>query len=261
MLSALWKYRGFIFASVRREFDARYRVAALGGLWAVLQPAAQIAVYTLVLSGVMRARLPGHDSGIAYGVYLCAGILTWSLFAETITRCTGVFVENANLLKKLSFPRICLPAIAVLSATVNFVIVLAIFLVVLALTGALPGLPLLAVVPLVVLHVALAASIGMLLGVANVFYRDVSQGIAIVLQFWFWLTPIVYPLAILPESFRPLILANPLTPLAQSYQRIFVDGAWPQWYSLVAPLVVAAVLLPMAFAFFRAHSGEMVDEL
>jgi lipopolysaccharide transport system permease protein len=261
MFSALWRYRGFIFASVRREFDARYRVAALGGLWAVLQPAAQVAVYTLVLSGVMRARLPGSDSAFAYGVYLCAGILTWGLFAETITRCTGVFVENANLLKTLSFPRICLPAIALLSALVNFAIVFTIFLLFLLVTGTLPGVLLLGVIPLILLQAVLAAGFGMLLGVANVFYRDVSQVVAIVLQFWFWLTPIVYPLNIVPERFHPLILANPLTPLAQSYQRIFVEGIWPAWYSVIPAFLVACVVLPFAFVFFRSHAGEMVDEL
>lgn len=261
MLDALWKYRGFVLASVRREFDARYRVAVLGGVWAILQPLAQIAVYTLVLSEVMRARLPGADSRFAYGIYLCAGILTWGLFTEIVTRCTGVFVDNANLLKKLSFPRICLPSIAVLSSIVGFAIVFALFLVFLLATGNLPGLPLLAVMPLIALQILLATGLGVLAGVANAFYRDVAQGVAIVMQFWFWLTPIVYPLAVVPERFQPIILANPATALAQAYQRVFVAHAWPHWPELVPVAIVACLAVLAGMHFFRAHAGEMVDEL
>lgn len=257
----MWKYRGFVLASVRREFDARYRVAVLGGVWAILQPLAQVAVYTLVLSEVMRARLPGSESRFAYGIYLCAGILTWGLFTEIVTRCTGVFVDNANLLKKLAFPRICLPSIAVCSSVVNFAIVFALFLVFLIATGNLPGPPLLAVVPLVVLQILLATGLGVLAGVANAFYRDVAQGIAIIMQFWFWLTPIVYPLAVVPERFQPLILANPTTAIAQAYQRVFVAHAWPDWSQLLPVTVLACLAVLGAMHFFRAHAGEMVDEL
>jgi lipopolysaccharide transport system permease protein len=261
MLEALWKYRGFILASVRREFDARYRVAVLGGVWAILQPLAQIAVYTLVLSELMRARLPGHQSEFAYGIYLCAGILTWTLFAEIVTRCTGAFVDNANLLKKLSFPRICLPAIAVLSSIVNFAIILALFLAFLLVSGNLPGMPLLALIPLLALQVSLAAGLGVLMGVANVFYRDVAQGVGIAMQFWFWLTPIVYPLAVVPERFQSLILANPVTGLARGYQQVLVAGEWPNWLQLVPAAIVASLAVLAGMHFFRMHAGEMVDEL
>ena len=261
MLLSLWNYRGFVLASARREFEARYRVSMFGGLWAILNPVAQIAVYTAVLSGVMQARLPGVDGGFAYSIYLCAGIITWTLFSEIISRTTNVFVENANLLKKLAFPRICLPATIVVSSLVNFAIVLALFLAFLALVGAWPGWPLVAIVPVMIVQVLLAIGIGVLLGVANVFYRDTAQGVGIALQFLFWLTPIVYPLAVVPERFRGLIEANPMTGIARAYQDIFVRGAWPSWPALVPAAVLAALLVPMAMAFFRRRSGEMVDEL
>jgi lipopolysaccharide transport system permease protein len=261
MLDALWKYRGFILASVRREFDARYRVAVLGGIWAVLQPLAQVAVYTLVLSEVMRARLPGSDSRFAYGIYLCAGILTWSLFTEIVTRCTGVFVDNANLLKKLSFPRICLPSIAVLSSIVNFAIVFALFLVFLLVTGNLPGRALLALVPLLALQILLATGLGVLAGVANVFYRDVAQGVAIVVQFWFWLTPIVYPSRTLPGILADLLAWNPMWSVVRFAQTIFLEDRVPAWSTLAYPALVAGTLLVFAMFAFRKLSGEIVDEL
>lgn len=124
---SLRSYRGFILGSVKREFQARYRNSLFGALWTVLNPLSMIVVYTVIFSQIMRARLPGVDDGLAYSVYLCAGLLTWGLFAEITSRSQSMFLENANLLKKISFPRICLPVIALLNAGINFAIILALF--------------------------------------------------------------------------------------------------------------------------------------
>lgn len=261
MLYALWKYRGFVLASVRREFESRYKVSLLGGVWAILNPLAQIAVFTAVLSGVMKARLPGIEDTFGYSIYLCAGIITWGLFAEIIVRGTSVFVENANLLKKLSFPRICLPAVVVLSSSLNFAIVFALFLVFLLAVGRFPGVELLGVLPILAIQVLLATGLGVVLGAANVFFRDVAQGVGIALQFWFWLTPIIYPMSIVPDGLKDIIRANPTTAIAIGYHDILLRHQWPDWSSL-APAAVFAVLVTFAgMRFFRRRSGEMVDEL
>ncbi len=261
MLYALWNFRGFVVASVRRDFESKYRMSLLGGLWAVLNPLAQIAVFTAVLSGVMRARLPGLEDSFGYSIYLCAGIITWGMFSEIIVRSTSVFVENANLLKKISFPRICLPAAVVLSSAVNFAIVFAIFLAFLASIGRFPGIELAAMIPVLAIHIVLAAGLGVMFGAANVFFRDVSQGVGIGLQFWFWLTPIVYPLSIVPEALKPIIQANPTTALATAYQDILLQNRWPDWGSLVPCAALAIVVAIAAMRFFRRHAPAMVDEL
>src|SRR3954465_3317713 len=104
LLAGAWSYRGFILGSVQREFQSKYRNSMLGAAWTVLNPLAMIVVYTVIFSQVMRARLPGMDSKFAYSIYLCAGVLTWALFAEIVGRAQNVFLENANLIKKISFP-------------------------------------------------------------------------------------------------------------------------------------------------------------
>ncbi len=261
MFLSLWKYRGFVFASARREFEARYRVSLLGGVWAVLNPLAQIIVYTVILAGVMKARLPGVDSSFGYSIFLCAGIITWGFFAEIISRSTGVFVDNANLLKKLSFPRICLPATVILSAAVNFAIVFVLFLLFLLVSDNAPGPELLGALPVLLVQTLLAVGLGVFLGVANVFFRDVAQGVGIAMQFWFWLTPIIYPMSIVPAWVRPVIRANPMTPLAIAYQDILLSHRWPDWASLIMPLIVALIIAAGGFFFFRRRVGEMVDEL
>lgn len=260
-LSTLWFYRGFVLSSVKRDFQSRYRNSLLGPLWPMLQPLAMILIYTLVFSQIMRARLPGLDDGLAYGVYICAGILTWGLFSEVTTRCLSMFLDNANLLKKLSFPKLCLPLIVLLGALLNLAITLSLFLLVLLVMGRFPGEAVLALPLLIGVQLIFAIGLGMILAVLNVFFRDVGQLFAIVLQFWFWLTPIVYPLDILPLALQPWLALNPMTGLMQSYQNLFLYDAWPQWSALLPIGLSGLGCCLLATLLFRAKSADMLDEI
>jgi lipopolysaccharide transport system permease protein len=260
-LKPLWSYRGFIIGSVKREFQAKYRASMLGASWAVLNPLAMIVVYTIVFSQVMQAKLPGISSTYGYSIYLCAGMLTWGLFAEIVGRGQTVFLDNANLLKKLNFPRLCLPTIIVASALVNFAIVFSLFLVFLIITGSFPGIVFLSVIPLIVLLVLFSIGLGISLGVLNVFFRDVGQFFGIFITFWFWLTPIVYTTNIMPESVRDWIAVNPMAPIMEGFQTVISAGNWPDWESLMYPAILTTLLCTLGFQLFRKHSGEMVDEI
>lgn len=258
---ALWGYRGFIVGSVLREFQSKYRNSLLGVAWTLLNPLALIIVYTVIFSQLMQAKLPGVDSTFAYSIYLCAGVLTWGLFSEIVGRGQNVFLENANLLKKLSFPRLCLPVVVIANASLNFAIIFGLFTVFLLLSGNFPGLPYLAVFPVFVILAAFAIGLGITLGVLNVFFRDVGQFFGIFLQFWFWLTPIVYPKNILPEKLIPFIDLNPMTGLINAFQTILVNKQWPNWNSLWPVAVLAIFLCVIGVSLFRRRAGEMVDEL
>ena len=260
-MRALWTYRGFVLGMVARDFRGRYFGSALGASWALLNPLAQIVVYTVVFSQVMRAKLPGVSDGLGYSLYLCAGLLPWGYLVEVLTRSQVVFLEQANLLKKVSFPRITLPVYVFVSATVNFAIVWGLFLLFLLGSGRWPGWVLLALVPLFVLQQVFAVALGVFLGVINVFFRDVAHIVALVLPFVFWLMPVAYPLSVVPESVQRLIVLNPVYPLIAAYQGIVVEHRWPIWSDLwpVAAVAVAAVLA--GDLAFRRLSRLMVDEL
>ncbi|MES2320232.1 MAG: ABC transporter permease [Pseudomonadota bacterium] len=261
MLRGMWTYRGFVLGSVAREFRARYGNAMLGALWSLLSPLAMIIVYTVVFAEVMRTRLPGSDNGFAYSIYLCSGILTWGLFADILTRAQGMFLEQANLLKKINFPRICLPLIVLLNALLNFAIIFGLFNVFLIVTGNFPGMVYLAIVPVLALQLLFAIGLGMIIGVLNVFFRDVGQFFGILLQFWFWFTPIVYPASILPEGIRSLLVFNPMAAIIDAWHAILVSGRAPQWSSLAPALVLGLLMCALGLQLFRKRSGEMVDEL
>lgn len=261
MLKPLWAYRGFIFGNVKREFQSKYRNSLLGASWTVLNPLAMIVVYTVIFSQIMRARLPGVDSAFAYSIYLCAGTLTWSLFSEITGRAQNTFLDNANLLKKLSFPRLCLPVVVIANAVLNFAIIFSLFTLFLLISGNFPGVAYLAVVPLLAILTAFSIGLGITVGVLNVFFRDVGQFFGILLQFWFWLTPIVYPASILPIKAQQLMGYNPIAPLMAGFQTALVVGQWPQWDSLAYPSVFALLLCLLGMKLFRKHAGDMVDEL
>ncbi|AOK58416.1 ABC transporter permease [Burkholderia ubonensis] len=261
MLKVLWDYRGFILGSVKREFQSKYRNSLLGAAWTVLNPLAMIVVYTVIFSRVMHARLPGVDSTFAYSIHLCAGVLPWGMFVEIVSNGQNTFVNNANLLKKLSFPRLCLPIIVVINALVNFAIVFGLFTVFLVMTGNFPGLPYFAVIPVLTLMTLFAIGLGITLGVLNVFFRDVGQFFGIVLNFWFWLTPVVYAANILSKSAQEALRFNPMAPVIEAFQVMMVQHVWPDWSMLLYPLVLSIGLCLAGFSLFRKHAGEMVDEL
>lgn len=260
LIHAVWRYRGFIASSVANDFKSRVARSRLGTLWIVLHPLAQALMFALVLSSVLAAKLPGITNKYAFAVYLLSGLLCWTLFSEIVQRCLTVFIDNASLLKKMQFPRISLPMVVVGTASLANLILLAVILVLVpllgvALTSSLVWLPV-----LMGLTVAMAMGIGLLLGTLNVFARDIGQVMQVVIQFWFWMTPIAYPASIIPDGIRPMIQFNPVAPLVMGYHDVLLYGRAPQ-VSLVSPLLVALVTLGLAFVIFRRASSEMVDVL
>jgi len=261
MLKDVWAFRGFVFSSVKREFYSRFVNARLGVVWLVIQPLAMILIYTLIFAELMKPSLPGKSSKFAYSIYLCSGLLTWTLFADLLSRSISIFVHNAYLLKKIHFPKLCLPLVAIFASLLDFAIVMAIFLVFLLITGEFPGMVVIGIFPPLAVLIAFAIGFGIFLGVINVFYRDVEQTMRVVLQFWFWLTPIVYVDKSLPDAAKTFLTINPVWPIIDAMHRIFVEGAYPRWESLIYPAVLSLVMVFLGMFSFWRLQGEIVDEL
>lgn len=258
---AAYKYKDFIINSIKRDFKSRYQTSMFGAAWLVLQPLAMITVYTVIFSEVMKARMADNSGPFAYSIYLCAGLLTWGFFSELVSRLINVFVDNGNYLKKINFPRICLPIISVGVTFLNFLIIFSLYLIFLIITGNFPGLVFFYIIPLLVLQVLFALGLGMTLGVLNVFFRDVGQLMSILLQFWFWFTPVIYLITIIPEWARKWLYLNPMTGLIISYQNIFVYHKAPDWSNLALVSILAIGFSLIGYYLYHKHSGEIVDEL
>ena len=261
MLTGAWRYRFFILSSVKTELRSKFIRSRLGGLWMILNPLSQVIIFVLVLSAVLSAKLPGINSQHAYAIYLMAGILGWSLFAEIVNKCLTLFIDNGNIIKKLAFPKITLPLIAAGSALVNnlllFVAILAIF----GVLGHPPGAALIWLPLLTAITIAFALGLGLTLGVLNVFMRDIGQAVPVILQFIYWFTPIVYMSNIIPVQYRKWLVLNPLTPIITGYQDILLRNRAPDLLSLGGTFSIALILLALALVLFRKASPEMVDQL
>lgn len=260
-LRHLWTYRDFIVHSIRRDIHARYLGTVLGAAWVILQPLTMIAIYTIVFSQVMAARLPGTTGAFSYSVYLCAGLLPWMWFTETVQRCTSTFRENANLVKKAAFPRLALIAVPVGIAAFNFVLILALFLAFLAIADNWPGTRLAWLVIPLAIQFLMSVGLGLLLATLQVFFRDTAHALGLALQLGFWLTPIVYARSVLPQWAQDIQLWNPMAGLAGSYQAIVAGLDPPGPASWVAPLAATVLALMLGGFAYRRHHAEFADEL
>ena len=261
MLAALWRYRVFVLTSIRGELATRFCRSTLGGLWIILNPLAQVAIYALILSNVLAARTPGIDNKYSYAIYLTAGLMGWNLFSDILTRCVNLFIGQANLIKKVMFPRMVLPVIAVGVALVDNAMLLVAGVGVMAILGHFPSSHLLWLPFLALTVVVFALGLGFVLGILNVFIRDVGQVVPIVLQVAFWFTPIVYPIGIIPESYRSLLMWNPMFPLVQGYHNILVYGRAPSVGHVLIVALVGVGLIGFGLLLFRRAVEEMVDVL
>lgn len=261
MFEGLWRYRSFVFSAIQNEFRARFIRSKLGGLWMILNPLSQVAIYALVLSNVLAAKLPDVTSQYAYSVYLMAGLLAWTLFSEIVGRCLNLFIEQGNLMKKVSFPRVTLPAIVIGSCLLNNILLMAAVLGLFAILGFGFSAQMFWLLPLTLILVVFSLGVGMLCGVLNVFVRDVGQVIPILLQVWFWFTPIVYPKTIIPAQYQDLLALNPMAQVVAAYQDVLVYGKSVSVTGLL-PLFAGSVCLVMVGLFiFRRANEEMVDVL
>jgi len=261
MIKSLWQYRHFVTSSIYNELFAQFARSKLGGLWVIINPLSQVLIYALILSNILAAKLPGIDNKYGYAIYLMAGLLAWSLFSEIIGRCLHLFIAQANIMKKMSFPRITLPAIVVGSCLLNNLLLFISMLGIFAILGHQFTLAMLWLIPLTLIVVTLALGIGLILGVMNVFVRDIGQAFTVILQVWFWFTPIVYPLTIIPESYRHLMQLNPMYPIVDAYHQILVYNQAPGLQSIGIITGIASVLALIGLLLFRRASAEMVDVL
>jgi len=261
ILRAIWAYRYFVASAIRNDYRLRFSRSKMGLAWMVIHPLVQVLIFALVLSELLSARLPGIDSKFAYAIYLMAGILCWTLFSETVSRFLTVFIDNASLIKKMAFPRVNLAVVSGGIVLINNVLLFISILVVFSVLGHVPGMSMLWLPFLVLVTFVLAMGVGLVLGILNVFMRDIGQVVPVVLQILFWLTPIVYSIETVPASMRTALRWNPIYPLVASYQNVLAFNRPPLWTELSILFIGALVLLLIALLLFRRASVEMADVL
>ena len=243
----------------RQDLVDRYAGSALGAVWTIIFPLVNIFIFIFVFSGIMQARLPGDYGAFSYSTYLISGLTAWMAFSNTVSRGTQTFMEKANIIARVPIALPELPLHVVISETVIYIISLIIFGVFLLAIGYNFEALLWLIIPIFALQQLAAYSLGFILGMLNVFLRDVQQAVAVVLQLWFWFTPIVYVDTIIPESMRWALMLNPMFPVIDAYHQIVVYHRVPALVPLMAFTAGALALLVIGRWLFRRLERDLRD--
>jgi len=255
--------RELIWNLALRELRGRYKRSALGWFWSMLNPLFTMGIYTIVFSRILRATPPpGNPSGLdVFGLYLLCGLLPWNFFSISVMTSMATLVGNGSLIKKVYFPREALVLGIIVSGLITVGIELALLCVVLMFFGnfVLPWLPVL--VLLVALLAVFTTGIGLLLSSLNVLFRDLSHLWALIAQAWFFLTPIVYPLEIVPANLRSWIEANPMTVFVVQFRDVLYNLRFPAWDQFGLLVIVSFATLAFGWWVFLRVSPRFAEEL
>lgn len=261
ILRPVWAYRVYLRSAIAADFRARYVESRLGGIWALLHPLVEVAMYALVLSALMSSRMKGIDNQFSYAIYLMAGLTCWSLFSDLVNRGLNVFMVNAPLLKKVAFPVATLPFVVGGASLIGNLLLLGMVLMAYLFMGHGWSWHLLSLPVLVAVTAALGLGLGFTLGVLNVFVRDVGQVTPIALQLGFWFTPIVYPLQTIPEAHQGWFRYNPMFQLVEGYHNVLAFQKPVAWAGVSSIALLATGMMLMSAVLYRRARSELVDML
>jgi len=252
-LRELWSHRELLYFLVWRNVKIRYKQAAIGVIWVVLQPILTAILFSLIFGLLLDA----PSRGVAYPVFFLAGLVLWQLFAASLTEAGNSLVDNEQLVTKIYFPRLLLPMAAVFANLVDLAIALVIFVILVVAFGVLPALTVL-IAPLFVLMAIVAAlGAGFWLSALNVRYRDVKAAIPFVTQLLFFATPLVYATSLIPEPWQILMGLNPMAGAVEGFRWALFGVELPLLTAV--SVVVALALFATGLLYFRRTERTFAD--
>jgi homopolymeric O-antigen transport system permease protein len=250
----LLHYRDLLYFLVWRDIKVRYKQTVLGALWAVVQPTMYMVVFSLFFG-----RLAGMPSdGLPYPIFLYAGLLPWTLFASSVGQSANSVIGSSNLITKVYFPRFIIPLASVGSALVDFAVASSVLVILMIYYAVAPGIALLWLPLLIAGTVTTALGIGMLIAALNVAYRDFRYIVPFMIQLWLFLTPVIYPVNLVPPSWQWLLMLNPMTGYIGGYRAALLGLPMP-WESLAAALALGVAVFIAGAIYFRTTERSFAD--
>ena len=254
------RHRALLGQMVARDVTARFVGTSLGAVWSLIQPFILLCLYTFVFGVIYQVRF--QVEGVGFVPFLFCGLWPWLAFQDACLRSVTVIVDNAQLMKRVQFPSELLVLSAVVSSFLSHAVGFGLMLAGVGIWQG--GLSPLAVGLLAIpflLQVLLAVALGLLLAPANVFVRDVSQLTGALLTVWFFLSPVLYSVQMVPEALQALLAWNPLTPILSLYRTLILSPAQMGWTLVLYPLILSLLLLGLAQRFFAGCKGYFADYL
>ena len=253
-LRELWAYRELFLVLVARDIKVRYKQTVLGIAWAVIQPVTTMIIFSMVFGNF--AKIP--SDGFPYPVFVYAALLPWGLFSTAISTAGTSMVGSAHLVSKVYFPRVLIPISSVGASLVDFMISTAILFVLMWVFSISFSLKLLFLPLLLLILIANALGVGIFLSALTVSYRDFRYVIPFMIQIWMYITPVIYPLSLVPEKWQWLCYLNPMTGVIESFRAIFL-GTDMNVAALIISVVFASVLLVLSLVYFKRVEKRFAD--
>ena len=253
----LWEYRELLYFLTWRDVKVRYKQTAIGIAWVVLQPLAMMVVFTLFFGKL--AKMP--SDGIPYPLFSFAALLPWQLFSRTIAESTRSLVTEQRLITRVYFPRILVPSASSLAALVDFGISMGLLFIIMLFYGYMPGISIIWLPFFVILMVITALGIGFWLSALNVEYRDVMYTIPFLNQFLMFLTPVVYPISIVPQEWRALYGLNPMVGVIEGFRWALLGSGEGPSLMLLVSAIISILLFLTGMIWFRKKEMTFVDAL
>lgn len=244
---------------VSRDMKILYKRSALGVAWTLLNPLLQLAVFSFVFRGVLSVDISRYSA--SYSSFAFSGLLVWTWFQTSLNHATGLITSNRPMIRLPGFPVPILPVVTVTTGMIHFLLALPVLLLFLAIDGVRPSLPLLVLPILLMLQFSLTLSLAYPLAAMNVTFRDTQHTLAVLLQMFFYVTPIFYDINSVPASIQWVYRLNPMVSLLEAYRTILLQAAWPDWGSLLGLGLLVAVALPLSYQIFKRQSQHFVEEL
>ncbi|HTP42886.1 MAG TPA: ABC transporter permease [Nitrospiria bacterium] len=250
----LLHYRDLFYFLIKRDVTVRYKQTVLGVLWAILQPTAYMLVFSIFFGRL--ARIP--SDGFPYPVFLYAALLPWTLFASSVGQSANSVIGSSALITKVYFPRLIIPLASVGAALIDFAVASSVLLVMLLYYPVAPGWGLLWLPLLVAGTVMTALGVGMLIAALNVAYRDFRYIVPFMIQLWLFLTPVIYPVSVVPPGWRWLLSFNPMTGLIGGYRAALLGQSMP-WTALGVSLVIGVAIFIAGAFYFQSTERTFAD--
>lgn len=250
-----------VWELTKRDFTERFAGSVLGSLWALIWPLVNLVIYIIIFGKLMGGRLPGNSNIYSYSIYVTVGLVPWIALSGSISRCSSVFLDKKHIVSKI---RISLPALLLyinLSETITFLFSIGFFFLFLLFTNYTFNGNMILIPYIYYLQQLFTFGVGLLAATLTVFIRDIKEIIGVVLQFWFWFTPIVYVREILPDMVKKIMLFNPAYVIIESYQRIFVFNDEPSYRSLILLTLFTHIMVLIAYLVFRVLEKDVRDFL
>ena len=254
-LKEIWKYRELFYFLTKRDIKVRYKQTVLGGLWAVIQPVFTMIVFTLFFGKL--AKVP--SDGIPYPIFVYAGLLPWTYFANALSTSGNSLVGSANLITKVYFPRIIVPASASLAGLLDFFIAMVVLGILMIYYHFAPGYGILLFPALVALTFMCAVGVGLWLSALNVEYRDIRYAIPFLIQIWMFFSPVIYPVSMVGKKYQWLLALNPMGGVINAFRASLLGHQPIDWFLLSISATIILFLFFSGMYYFRKMEKTFAD--